>query len=371
MASVKASEDAAGFTPTHQTVLLRKLLLHFETMDSHLLHSAFLVAPDTLGIPSVLPLVGTHKELILMVLGMKKDYSDLCDILAGRHTHPITVCPRGFTKLPTKKELQKSKDILTQQKPKLEKIVDLFTTLKLPSFERQTEYIALTNPDEYAFLEGGITTTDMKNSVLHPHDYKEVIHEFHVSHSTAKHSKNKRDSYMVGALARTNINFNKLNKQAKSVASALDFKTPSYNPYLNTVAQVVEAAHCLYDALKIIDHFLNIGMNYDEVVTSWPKVDEWPTFKCKAGKGVGAIEVPRGVLIHEYTIDGRGVIKNANCCIPTNQNLANIELDMKKLIPEILDESQEKITLRAEMLVRAYDPCISCSSHLLNVEFVD
>ncbi len=222
----------------------------------------------------------------------------------------------------------------------------------------------MTHPDEYAFLDGEITTTDI-SSVIHPHDYKEVIHEFHVPHSTSKHSKNKRDSYMVGALARININFNKLNKQAKSVASALNFKTPSYNPYMNTVAQVIESAHCLYDAIEIVDHFLKIGINYDEVVSSWPKVDEWPTFKCKARKGVGAVEVPRGVLIHEYTINERGVIQNANCCIPTNQNLANIDLDMKKLIPEVLDKSKEEITLLAEMLVRAYDPCISCSCHLL------
>lgn len=370
MASIKASEDAAGFTPTQQTVLLRKLLLHYETMDSHLLHAAFLVAPDTLGVPSVLPLLGSHKDLVLMVLGMKKEYSDLCDILAGRHTHPITVCPRGFTRLPTKKELQKTKDILIQHKVKLDKIVDLFTTLKLPSFERKTEYVALTHPDEYAFLDGEITTTDI-SSVIHPHDYKEVIHEFHVPHSTSKHSKNKRDSYMVGALARININFNKLNKQAKSVASALDFKTPSYNPYLNTVAQVIESAYCLYDAIEIVEHFLKIGINYDEVVSSWPKVDEWPAFKCKARKGIGAVEVPRGILVHEYTINNRGVIQNANCCIPTNQNLANIDLDMKKLIPEVLDKSKEEITLLAEMLVRAYDPCISCSCHLLNVEFVE
>ncbi len=369
MASVKASEDAAGFTPTQQTVLLRKLLLHYETLDSHLLHAAFLIAPDALGAPSILPLLKTHKEIVLMVLSMKKDYSDLCDILAGRHTHPITVCPRGFTRLPTKKELQKTKDILLQHIGKLDKIVNLFTTLKLPSFERETEYIALTHPDEYAFLDGDITTTDI-NSFVHPHDYKEVIHEFHVPHSTAKHSKNKRGSYMVGALARVNINFDKLNKQAKSVAKALNFKVPCYNPFMNTVAQIIECVHCLYDAIAIVDHLLKVGINYDEAVTSWPTTDEWPTFKCKAGRGVGAVEVPRGTLVHEYTINEKGVIQNANCCIPTNQNLANIDLDMKKLIPEVLDKSKEEITLLAEMLVRAYDPCISCSCHLLKVEFV-
>lgn len=368
-ASVKATEDATGFKVTPQTVMLRKLLLHFETLDSHLLHAYFLVAPDALSAPSVISLLDTHKEIVLRALRMKKDYSDLCDILAGRHTHPITVCPRGFTKLPTKKELLKMKDILTGQIKDLNATVDIFKTVKLPIFERETEYIALTHPDEYAFYEGDITTTDIKNTI-NPRDYRQVIHEFHVDHSTAKHSKNKRGSYMVGALARTNINFDKLNDEAKSVASALNFKVPCYNPFMNTVAQIIEIAHCTHDAIRIIDHFLKIGINYDEVVSSWPKIDEWQSFKTNSGTGVGAVEVPRGILVHEYSISEKGIVDKANCIIPTNQNLANINLDFKKMIPEILGKTKKEITLQSEMLVRAYDPCISCSTHMLNVEFV-
>ncbi len=369
MASIKATEDAVGFTPSEQTTLLRKLLLHYETLDSHLLHAYFLVAPDALGVPSVLPLIKTHKDVVLRALRMKKVYSDVCDILAGRHTHPITCCPRGFTKLPTKKELQAMKDLLLSTVKDLEITVDTFKTLTLPSFERETEYVALTHPDEYAFLDGDLTTTDTRKNV-NPRNYREIMHEYHVGHSTSKHSKNKRDAYMVGALARTNVNFDKLNDQAKGVAAALGFKTPCYNPFMNTVAQVIEIAHCTYDSVRIIDHLLEKGINYDEVVTSWPTKDEMPAFEVKAGIGAGAVEVPRGLLVHEYNINDKGLVETANCIIPTNQNLANIDLDMKKLVPEIMGKSQEEITLHAEMLVRAYDPCISCSCHLLDVKFV-
>jgi coenzyme F420-reducing hydrogenase alpha subunit len=80
--------------------------------------------------------------------------------------------------------------------------------------------------------------------------------------------------------------------------------------------------------------------------------------------------VPRGLLIHEYTVDDNGTITGANFIIPTNMNHNNIERDLKALVPTIVDKSQEEITLNLEMLVRAYDPCISCSTHLLNVEFV-
>ncbi|MFH1877987.1 MAG: Ni/Fe hydrogenase subunit alpha [Candidatus Omnitrophota bacterium] len=369
LASVKASEDAIGYKVSGQTKLFRKLLLHMETLDSHLLHIYFLVAPDALGAMSVIPLIETQKDVVLRALRMKRQYSDICDILAGRHTHPITVCPRGWTKLPTKDELIKIKNIFLDQLGDLYETVNTIKSLTLPDFERETEYVALTHPDEYAFYEGDLTTTDIKGTVL-PRDYKQVIHEFHAPHSTAKHSKNKRGSYMVGALARININFDKLNHEAKSVAEALNFKVPCYNPYMNSVAQLIEIAHCTYDALRIVDHFLENGVDYTDVVTSWPVTDEWASFKVAPGRGVSLVEVPRGLLAHDYTIDSRGLVQEANCCIPTNQNLENIDLDLKALIPKVIDRSKEDITLLSEMLVRAYDPCISCSTHMLKVEFV-
>ncbi len=370
MASIKAVEDAIGFKVSEQTKLFRKLLLHYETLDSHLLHAYFLVAPDALGVPSVLPLVASHKDVVLRALRMKSQYNDLCTIMAGRHTHPITCCPRGWTKLPTKKELEEMKSILLSQVDDLTATVELVKTLTLPTFERETEYVALTMDNEYAFYEGDITTTDLAGKKIKPRDYAEVIHEFHVPQSTAKYSKNKRGSYMVGALARININYDKLNDEAKGVAEALGFKTPCYNTFMNTVAQVIEIAHCTYDSIRIIDHFLENGVDYTDVVTSWPTKDEIKSLKVKAGTGVGCVEVPRGMLMHDYTINEKGIVEKANCSIPTNQNYANLDLDMQKLVPEVLDKSKEEITLLSEMLVRAYDPCISCSAHMLDVKFV-
>lgn len=368
-ASIKAAEAAAGFKVSEQTVLLRKLLFHYEMLDSHLLHAYFLVAPDALGAPSVLPLIESHKAVVLRALRMKKNYSNLCDILAGRHTHPITVCLRGFTKLPSAEELKRMREILKAQQEDLEITLETFKGVKLPGFERETEYVALKHPGEYAFYEGDIATTDM-NGVLDNSEYKKIIHEYHVAHSTSKHSKNRRDSYMVGALARININFDKLNKQAKAVADALNFKTPCYNPFMNTVAQIIEMVHCYHDSLRILDHFIKEGINYDEAVSSWPKNSQWADFKVEAGQGVGIVEAPRGLLVHDYTVTDKAVVKKANCVIPTNQNLANIDLDLKKLVPEIINKSKKEITLSAEMLVRAYDPCISCSCHMLKVDFV-
>jgi coenzyme F420-reducing hydrogenase alpha subunit len=90
----------------------------------------------------------------------------------------------------------------------------------------------------------------------------------------------------------------------------------------------------------------------------------------RAGTGSGAVEVPRGILFHEYTYDDKGICRKANCVIPTNQNHNNIQKDFEAFAPTLLDKPLKEIELNLEMLVRAYDPCISCSTHYLNVKFV-
>jgi coenzyme F420-reducing hydrogenase alpha subunit len=99
-------------------------------------------------------------------------------------------------------------------------------------------------------------------------------------------------------------------------------------------------------------------------------VQEEPEIPIKACRCVGASEVPRGTLFHEYVLDDEGTITSANLIIPTGQNYNNIENDLHALVPQILDRGQDEIRLTMEMLVRAYDPCISCSVHLLEVKFV-
>ena len=143
------------------------------------------------------------------------------------------------------------------------------------------------------------------------------------------------------------------------MAEALGLKAPCHNPYMITVAQVVESVHCLEDVIELIDEVLRRGVKREPISVT-----------PRAGTGVGATEVPRGVLYHEYTYDDQGCIVRANCIIPTGQTLANIENDMRALIPQVLDKTPDEIRLLSEMLVRAYDPCISCSAHFLNVEFV-
>ncbi len=368
LASIQAAEDALGITPTEQTIKLRKLLLHLEILDSHILHIYLLVAPDLLGVKSFAPLISSHNEVVRRALRMKKTCNDLCDVLVGRHVHPISAIVGGFTKLPRSKDLDAMLNMLTGMRADMEATVELAASLRFPEFERDTEYVGLVSDDaEYPLLMGDIGSTDGVR--MNKKDYKNITNEFIVPHSSAKHAKLSRESYAVGALARFNLNAEKLHPKAKQVASAVGLKPKCINPYLNTVAQLIESVHCLEEAIAIVEDLKSKPVNYDEEIVVG--LNEQHRIPVRAGNGVGAVEVPRGILFHNYQTDENGIIVNANCIIPTNQNTGNIEYDMMKLVPEILDKSEEEMALAIEMLVRAYDPCISCSTHLLDIRFVN
>jgi len=357
-ASLRASERALGVAPSEQTVLLRQLNFHGEIIDSHVLHSYMLVAPDFFGVGSVIPLVKTHPEVVLRALRIKKLSGDLCAMIGGRHTHPIALCVGGFTHTPTEKELSAMRQRLVEARVDMDESVALFATLPWPQFERETEYVSLTRPDEYAFIDGQIKTSD--GFLYELDDYRKVTNEKIVPHSTAKHASHNRESYMVGALARVNNNFDQLHPRAKDAAAQLGLEPICYNSFKNTAAQVVEMVHCVEDGIRIIDELLERGIKPEEPVE----------VEVKAGEGVGSCDVPRGILFHNYQIGDDGTITGANCVIPTAQNYANMEADMRALVPQILDRPEPEITLMMEMLIRAYDPCISCSTHFLDVEFV-
>ncbi len=370
LASIKAGEAALGIKPSEEVVMLRKLLLHAEMLDSHILHIYILVAPDLLGVKSIMPLVKTHRPIIEMALRMKRMSDYAGEVLAGRHIHPITYVIGGITQLPSRENLGKLYKMMLDARKDGEETVKIIKTLKFPQFERPTQYMSLTSDDEYAMYDGDLVVNGKQKT--NAADYRKIFIESVVDYSKAKISKINGKSYAVGALSRFNNNSDKLHKKAKEVAKELGLKAPCHNPYLNTAAQLVEWAHCLEEAITIMEKILKDGLNEEKsVVASWPKRSEIGKIKYKPNTGVGCVEVPRGSLFHEYTIDDTGHITASNCVIPTNQNMGNLEDDMRKLVPELLGKkTQEEITLDLEMLARSYDPCISCATHMLDVKFV-
>ena len=357
-ASLRATERALGVEISEQTELLRKLVFHGEIIDSHVLHVYMLVAPDFFGVGSVLPLASSHPEVVKRALRIKKLSGDLCAMVSGRHTHPIAMTVGGFTHLPTVKELLAMKERLIAAREDMDETIALLKTLPWPQFERETEYVSLKKEEEYAFIDGVIATTDGFSYELP--DYRQVTNEHLVPHSTAKHCKHNRESYMVGALARFNNNYDQLRPRAKAAAAEFGMKPIVTNTFLNSAAQAIEMVHCIDDSIRIIDELVDRGIKEE------PRYQ----FRGKGGEGVGSCDVPRGILFHNYIIDDDGLVQGANCIIPTNQNYANMEADMRALVPQILGRPQPEITHMMEMLIRAYDPCISCSTHFLKVEFV-
>lgn len=363
-ASVHAMEAACGIQVTRQTDMLRTLALYGEELQSHFLHLCFLAVPDFLGVGSVVPLASTHPDVVKRALRLKKMANDICGIVAGRHIHPVAIQVGGVSHVPKDDELIDLKGRLEASRGDVREMVNLFASLEVPEFHRPTEYVALkvVGNGEYAFYNGDIVSTLDPNPTPVTR-YRERVIESVVQHSAAKHCHSPNsETYAVGALARFNNNYDQLHPRAKLVADELGLKPICDNPYHNNTAQLVEAVHCVEASIELIDEMLSIGLSPEEPVK--------PT---QFGLGAGAAEVPRGVLFHEYGVDQKGRIESSNLIIPTGQNLANIEADMRALVPQLLDRElgREEITLQLEMLVRAYDPCISCATHLLDVEWED
>ncbi len=365
LASVKATENALGIEISEQSYKLRELLKHAENADSHILHAYILVAPDLAGAPSVFPLVETMPEVVARALRLKRLCHEWGSLIGGRTTHPTTVVPGGLASVPTVKELAALKDKLIAAVPDLEATLETIKALapNIPAFDRPTEYMGLSSDDDYGLYDGEIQTVlpDGTKERYQVADYKLVTNEFVVAQSTAKYTRNKLDSYAAGALARFNNNYDMLRPEAKQAAEFLGLQPICTNPYMNTVAQVVEVVHDVYDSLRIIDELIESGVELEPLVL--------PT---KYGRGSGSVEVPRGILFHEYEYDTDGICTFGNCIIPTNQNHNNIQHDFDVLVPELLeaDKGEDEMELALSMLVRAYDPCISCSTHALDVKFV-
>jgi coenzyme F420-reducing hydrogenase alpha subunit len=362
LASTKAVENAIGVKVSEQADKVRILMHYSEQLQSHVLHVGYLAAPDFFGVPSVVPLVGMAPDAVKTIIGLHRLANEWSDLIAGRTTHPVTLKPGGLTKFPTEKELRDLQTRLKKCLPDLKVVADVVLSVagNIPKFSRPTEYVALkqTTPPTYTFYHGDITSTDYDGTVA-INDWKTVANEYVSDQSTAKWTKWHRGSYAVGALARFNNNGEYLSPTAKAVAKMFGLEKGCCNPYLNTVAQLVEAVHVVETSIQMMDELLTKGIKPETVKVS-----------PKAGKASGCVEAPRGILFHEYEFDRKGTCVGADICIPTNQNHASIQEDFEKLVPEILDEPEDKIRLKLEMLVRSYDPCVSCSTHMLDVKFV-
>ncbi|MDI6916636.1 MAG: Ni/Fe hydrogenase subunit alpha [Thermoplasmatales archaeon] len=347
MSSLKSIENAMGIMVSEQTEKLRELAILGEHIQSHALHMYCLSLPDYFGFDSIISMSNKYLDEAKNGLMIKKLGNEIAETVAGRAVHQISAVVNGFTKIPSKEQMNKVLRHLKELRPSVLKTVELFSSLDYPDFERKTEYIALKKDDEYALYDGNIASSDGWNADVR--EWEGYATEQIVEYSNAKQGIRNGHGYMTGPLARINLNFDRLSGSTKDTMKEYGIRFPSYNPFHSNVARSIEVLHCFDTAINIIEN------------NSFKK--EKNECRIKVGDGYGANEAPRGTLYYHYKIDRKGIVTYANILTPTAQNLRNLEEDVNLFLKKILDSSKEKIIHNLEMLVRAYDPCISCSVH--------
>lgn len=357
MCAVHALESILGITVDPAIRLLRRLLYCGEWIESHALHIFMLHAPDFLGYPDAIRMAAAHRELVERALRLKKIGNRLMIVLGGREIHPVSVAVGGFHKVPAKAELRVLVDDLAWARDTALEATRAVAGFEFPDFEQDYEFVALTHPEEYPLNEGRLVSN--KGLDIGVSEFPEHFLEQHVKHSNALQCRLRdRGSYLVGPLARFNLNFDRLPETAQQVARECAVTPPCLNPFRGIVVRAVELVFACEEALRLIAQY---------EPPSAPRVEA----PVRAGVGHAATEAPRGVLYHRYEIDERGLIVNARIVPPTAQNQKRIEDDLWQFVPQLASLPLDQITARCEQAVRNYDPCISCATHFVKVEQVD
>lgn len=355
-ACIEAVEKTLGVIPSEQTMIQRKLTMYSLMIRDHALHLYFFVAPDMFGVDSVLDLPEDKKNLIHDALHVKEAGNNLSNLVAGRAVHATFEQIGGFSNEVDKNKIPATIAELKSVRPTVLKLIDIFYNCPW-ELKRKTNFVGIVTPD-FSFLEGKIQSSS--GAIIEEKDYWDHLHSVVLPYSQASGFEFEGKEYMVGSLARVNLNKENLHANTKKDAAKYLEVFPSENIYHNNLAQAIEILHS-------IDHTIELLETYDF------KKEEPAKPARQSGEGVGAIEAPRGTLYYWMAID-EGKVRYLNLVIPTAQNLINMREDIRKIVVDycsndsIAEEKlEEKIRKEAEKIIRAYDPCMSCASHFLRV----
>jgi sulfhydrogenase subunit alpha len=355
MSSCHALEKAMGIEVGPEIRSLRRLLYCGEWIESHALHIYLLHAPDFLGYESGISMASDHKEVVKKGLRLKKIGNDLLEVLGGRAIHPINVTVGGFYRAP---DVRKLKALLPDLEWGLQasiETLELVSQFSFPDLEVDYECVSLKHPEEFPLNQGRIVTTSGLDIAME--EYEQHFDERHMKQSTALHSVKlpEEKPYLVGPLARLNLCFDQLLPTAKKYAEKCGIDWPSRNNFQSIVARAIELIDVYEEAIAIVNDY--------NAELSQSRVQYTPS----AGEGCHATEAPRGLLYHRYRIGDDGLIAEAKIVPPTSQNLGQIESDLRDYVPRVAVYDDAEATHRCEHLIRNYDPCISCSTHFLDL----
>ena len=353
----KAIEKAYNLEVKEPALSLRKLMALGQLINSHSLHLFFFSLSDFFGFKSDLQLINAYPEKTHDAVKIRDIGNRLVETIGGRSIHPLTPCIGGIRKAP---DINKLKQLLNDCRNNLELAVnlgELFINLKYPDFHRQTTFASLYSPDEYAIYDGKIK---FNNRIMEPEEFMPLIKEVQNGNDVVKRAYFSDKSYMVGALARLNNHREQLNPQAMELLEKSKIKFPCYNPFYNIMSQAIELVHCMEEAIIILNNLIKLEkIEVSEIKTGLPA-----EASAKAGEGLGVIEAPRGLLFYGLKIKD-GIVENVNIITPTDQNLTNLEADLEEFehIGGFVNLNKQEREDKIKMLIRAYDPCVTCAVH--------
>ncbi|MGQ9460304.1 MAG: Ni/Fe hydrogenase subunit alpha [Candidatus Bathyarchaeaceae archaeon] len=359
LASIRTIEKAFKVEVTPQTRLLRDLLIHGEMIESHALHVFMLALPDFLGYPDAISMVDKYAKEVKAALQLKKAGNMVHIALSGREVHGMNERVGGFSTIPEEEDLLAIRKAMEGSKATAELAVKLFTTVDIPDFaQSENTLMALDPGKKFGYIGDYVLISNGERRKVE--EYRELTNEKVVKHSHAKHSSYKGSPFMVGALPRVLLCKDKLYGTAKELFKEHKDKLDPRNSLNNNLAQAIELVHCVDRCIEDIDELLSNGLEKEGIVEIEPR----------ESSAVGTVEAPRGILYHNYSFDENGCITKANVITPTAMNCANIEKDCRVAVERLVAEGKKNLEQPLELIARAYDPCISCSVHMVRVRFL-
>lgn len=353
MSATHAIEQCFDIKPVPWIRDMRRLFYCGEWLESHSLHIHFLAAPDFLGFKSAPAMAKIYPEIVHRGLRLQALGHELISLLGGRSVHPVGACIGGFYKAPNPTQVKDTLEHVTARINDCEALIEWVASLPLSDNTHDFTCVSLRHPDEYPMNEGNIVSDQGLDITIDCFD--DYFKELQVPYSTALHCLLQGKPYLVGPLARMNINYDRLPARIIDMLDRIGVHFPSNNMVHSIIARAIEIYYCVLEAQRILECYI-----YPE--SSHPKIQPRP------GIGYGCTEAPRGMLWHCFEIDEHGLVKSARIVPPTSQNQARIEEDLYISLQQFgLNKPDAELQAYSEMIIRNYDPCISCSTHFLTM----
>ena len=379
LASVKAIEDGLGLQPTETADKLRELMLMGEILGDHTLHIFILSGVDYL-LPDTPPkqrdvvqLYRKYPEVAKEVVYTRAVGQKIIETLGVQAVHPMTAVPGGITKRLEEDTRKKLLEYVLEAKKKVVGWYDAAIAPAVAKFIDEhldlgqvgSAYMAMSHDGAINFYRGDVGLIDRAGKTIaefKARNYSDHIVEEPIPYSygksvTVKGLGKDKGFVRTGPLARVNV----AKKAGTEVADRLlkDLRGKFGSPVHGTLQYNLARYICLVYAAERLEQLLT-----DPGIT---KGDVQAEFKMKAGEGAGSVEAARGTLIHHYRWDDEGYITYANIITPTVVNANGFEASLasaasRNISPGKLNE--EGLWHEVGLVIRAYDPCISCATHL-------